>query len=48
MREVVRRQDIFWWVDYYLRAALGTVPEDFRTPKEYVPPMDLQESWIEV
>jgi alpha,alpha-trehalose-phosphate synthase [UDP-forming] len=48
MREVVRRQDIFWWVDYYLRAALGTVPDDFRTPKEYVPPMDLQESWIEV
>ena len=35
MQDVLRKQDIFWWVDYYLRAALGTVPEDFRTPKEY-------------
>jgi alpha,alpha-trehalose-phosphate synthase [UDP-forming] len=48
MRDVLRRQDIFWWVDYYLKAALGTVPDDFRAPKEYVPPMDLQESWIDL
>ncbi len=48
MRDVLRRQDIFWWVDYYLKAALGTVPDDFRVPKEYVPPMDLQESWIDL
>src|SRR4029079_10257487 len=48
MQDVLRKQDIFWWVDYYLRAALGTVPEDFRTPKEYFPPMDLEDSWIDV
>jgi trehalose 6-phosphate synthase len=48
MQDVIRKQDIFWWVDYYLRAALGTVPEDFRTPKEYFPPMDLEDSWIDV
>jgi trehalose 6-phosphate synthase len=46
MQEVLRQQDIFWWVDYYLRAALGTVPEDFLTPSEYVPPVDLDERWI--
>jgi trehalose 6-phosphate synthase len=48
MQEVLREQDIFWWVDYYLRAALGDVPEDFRPPKEYFPPMDLEDSWIDV
>jgi alpha,alpha-trehalose-phosphate synthase [UDP-forming] len=41
MRELIREQDIFWWVDYYLQAALGTVPDDFRTPKEYFPPLEL-------
>jgi len=46
MQEVLRKQDIFWWVDFYLRAALGTVPEDFRTPKEYFPPMDFEDNWI--
>jgi trehalose 6-phosphate synthase/phosphatase len=48
MQEVLRKQDIFWWVDYYLRAALGTVPEDFRTPKEYFPALEMEDSWIEV
>jgi trehalose 6-phosphate synthase/phosphatase len=43
MREIVREQDIFWWVDYYLRAALGTVPDDFRTPQEYLPPVEIYE-----
>jgi trehalose 6-phosphate synthase/phosphatase len=43
MREVIRNQDIFWWVDYYLRAALGDVPEDFRTPKEYFPSVEMGE-----
>jgi trehalose 6-phosphate synthase len=46
MQEVLRQQDIFWWVDYYLTAALGIVPEDFLTPTEYVPPVDLDERWI--
>jgi trehalose 6-phosphate synthase len=41
MRRIISDQDIFWWVDNYLRAALGAVPEDFRTPKEYFPPMEL-------
>jgi len=48
MQEVLRQQDIFWWVDYYLQAALGEVPEDFRPPKEYFPTMDLENSWIDV
>ena len=43
MRKVVREQDIYWWVDYYLQAALGTVPEGFRTPSEYLPALDLDE-----
>jgi trehalose 6-phosphate synthase len=43
MREIVREQDIFWWVDYYLQAALGTVPDDFRALKEYFPPMGIEE-----
>ena len=46
MQEIVREQDIFWWVDYYLRAAIGEVPDDIRTPKEYFPPMSIEELWI--
>jgi trehalose 6-phosphate synthase len=41
MRRIISDQDVFWWVDNFLRAALGAVPEDFRTPKEYFPPMEL-------
>lgn len=48
MQEVVRRQDIFWWVDFYLKAALGVVPDDYRTPKEILPPADIDRSWVEV
>jgi alpha,alpha-trehalose-phosphate synthase [UDP-forming] len=43
MREILREQDIFWWVDYYLQAVLGTVPDDFRAPKEYLPPLEIGE-----
>jgi len=43
MRKILREQDIFWWVDYYLQAALGTVPDDFRIPAEYVPPLEIEE-----
>jgi trehalose 6-phosphate synthase/phosphatase len=43
MRAIVREQDIFWWVDYYLQAALGTVPHDFRALKEYLPPIGIEE-----
>ncbi|HWN43963.1 MAG TPA: trehalose-6-phosphate synthase [Thermoanaerobaculia bacterium] len=45
MQEILREQDIFWWVDYYLRAALGEVTEDLRAPKEYFPSMSVEESW---
>ncbi|HEX7181475.1 MAG TPA: trehalose-6-phosphate synthase [Thermoanaerobaculia bacterium] len=41
MQSILREQDIFWWVDHYLQAALGSVPHDFRTPKEYFPPLVL-------
>jgi hypothetical protein len=47
MQEVLREQDIFWWVDNYLRAALGEVPEDFRQPKEYFPPVAVHEALLE-
>jgi len=43
MREILREQDIFWWVDYYLQAVLGSVPDGFRTPSEYFPPLGLDE-----
>jgi alpha,alpha-trehalose-phosphate synthase [UDP-forming] len=49
MQDVVRKQDIFWWVDCYLKAALGSVPEDFRTPKELLAsPPEADPRWIEV
>ena len=43
MREILREQDIFWWVDYYLQAALGTVPADFHAPAEFFPALELGE-----
>jgi trehalose 6-phosphate synthase/phosphatase len=43
MRRLLREQDIFWWVDYYLQAALGTVPQDFRAPREYFPLLEIEE-----
>ncbi|HEX3130482.1 MAG TPA: trehalose-6-phosphate synthase [Thermoanaerobaculia bacterium] len=46
MQEIVREQDIFWWVDYYLGAALGEVPEDIRPPREYFPPISVEENWL--
>jgi trehalose 6-phosphate synthase len=46
MQSILREQDIFWWVDYYLRAALGEVPDEYRTPRDYVPAFSLEESWI--
>lgn len=38
MREAVRRQDVFWWVDNFLRAAAGKKLEDF-------PEQDLPSLW---
>lgn len=43
MRWSVREQDIFWWVDYYLQAAVGAAPDDLRTLKEYFPPLGIEE-----
>ncbi|HLX07232.1 MAG TPA: trehalose-6-phosphate synthase [Thermoanaerobaculia bacterium] len=47
MQEVLRKNDIFWWVDCYLKAA-GIVAEGFRTPKEVAPPAGEEQSWVEV
>jgi len=48
LQDVVREQDIFWWVDYYLTAALGDVPDHFRAPKEYFPAFDFADSWVDI
>jgi alpha,alpha-trehalose-phosphate synthase [UDP-forming] len=47
MQEGLRKNDIFWWVDCYLKAA-GVVPDDFRTPREILPPASADPSWVEV
>jgi hypothetical protein len=47
MQDILRKQDIFWWVDCYLRSALGAVPDEFRSHAEYVP-LAADESLIEV
>jgi trehalose 6-phosphate synthase/phosphatase len=47
MQEILREQDIFWWVDNYLRAALGEVPDDFRQPTEYFPPVAVYEALLD-
>ncbi len=46
MQAILKEQDIFWWVDYYLGAALGEVPDNVRPPKEYFPPFSFEESWL--
>jgi trehalose 6-phosphate synthase len=49
MQDLLRKQDIFWWVDCYLKAALGVVPDDYRTPKDMPPPPpEHDKSWVEV
>jgi len=47
MRRVVGEEDIFWWVDSYLKAALGDVPEDFRKPPGNLPPVELEVAMVE-
>jgi trehalose 6-phosphate synthase len=42
LRENVRKQDIFWWVDRYLKAAVDRVLEDFPGQEEYLPRMRLE------
>jgi alpha,alpha-trehalose-phosphate synthase [UDP-forming] len=38
MRRSVRRQDVFWWVNAFLQAALRRGLDDFPVHEEYVPP----------
>jgi alpha,alpha-trehalose-phosphate synthase [UDP-forming] len=37
MRTNIRRQNVFWWVDNYLRAAFGRELKDFPAQEEYFP-----------
>ncbi len=48
MQDVVREQDIFWWVDRFLSVALGSGLEDLTPPRDFVPVIDTEESWIDV
>lgn len=41
LRESIRRHDIFWWVDSYLKAAFSKKLGDFPTGDEYVPEIRL-------
>ncbi len=41
LRESVRRQNIYWWVDAYLQAGTAKHLGDFPTLEEYVPEIDL-------
>lgn len=42
MRETIRRQDIFWWVDSFLQAAFARHLEDFPAVEEYIPDMNVE------
>jgi trehalose 6-phosphate synthase len=37
LRQNVRRHDIFWWVDSFMRAASGQELRDFPVLLEYIP-----------
>jgi trehalose 6-phosphate synthase len=39
LRESVRKQNIFWWVESFLQAAFARNLEDFPPVEEYVPDM---------
>jgi trehalose 6-phosphate synthase/phosphatase len=41
MRRSIRRHDVFWWVDLFLRAAFAKNLDDFPLLDDYVPKMDL-------
>lgn len=45
LRETIRKQDIFWWVDQYLRAAFGRRLDEISPvdDDEYLPRMNLQD-----
>lgn len=37
LRQAIRRQDVFWWVDSFLRAAISKDLHDFPVLDEYIP-----------
>jgi trehalose 6-phosphate synthase/phosphatase len=43
LRAVVRRDDIFWWTDMFLRAAISKRLDDFLTSEYFVPQSNLEE-----
>ncbi len=43
LREKIRRQDIFWWVDTFLQAAFARNLDDFPSVEEYLPDMSLED-----
>jgi trehalose 6-phosphate synthase len=43
LRAVVRREDIFWWTDAFLRAAFSKRLDDLPVHEYYVPRMDIRD-----
>jgi len=43
LRESVRRQNIFWWVDSFLQAAFARNLDDFGSVEEYLPDLAAEE-----
>jgi trehalose 6-phosphate synthase len=41
LRRTIREQDIFWWVDSFLRAAIAKDLSAFPLPADYVPQSDI-------
>jgi len=48
MQAVLAEQDIYWWVDRYLSVALGSGLESLVAPRDFVPVLDTEESWVDV
>jgi len=44
LRESIKRHDIFWWVDSYLKAAFSKKLGDFPLDEEYIPAISLKRS----
>lgn len=40
MRQVVRKQNVFWWVDTFLKSAISQDLGSFPYVEEYVPQLD--------
>ena len=44
LREVVRREDIFWWTDSFLAAAFSRRLDEFPVHEYFVPQADIRET----